>query len=84
MAGVNAVTGEGLAEALAGAQVVVDVANSPSFEDRPSWTSSRSPAVIVSPQKRTRVLVITSPCRLSAPTAFRKVVTFAQRRPRKI
>jgi uncharacterized protein YbjT (DUF2867 family) len=34
MAGVNAVTGEGLAEALAGAQVVVDVANSPSFEDK--------------------------------------------------
>lgn len=32
--GVNAVTGEGLAEALAGAHVVVDVANSPSFEDK--------------------------------------------------
>src|ERR1051326_7942445 len=32
--GVNAVTGEGLAEALTGAQVVVDVANSPSFEDK--------------------------------------------------
>lgn len=31
--GVNAVTGEGLSEALAGAQVVVDVSNSPSFED---------------------------------------------------
>src|SRR5262249_45809364 len=31
--GVNAVTGEGLARALAGAQVVVDVSNSPSFED---------------------------------------------------
>lgn len=31
--GVNAVTGEGLAEVLAGAQVVVDVANSPSFAD---------------------------------------------------
>jgi uncharacterized protein YbjT (DUF2867 family) len=31
--GVNTLTGEGLAEALAGAQVVVDVANSPSFED---------------------------------------------------
>lgn len=31
--GVNAVTGVGLAEALAGADVVVDVANSPSFED---------------------------------------------------
>ncbi|WP_194722085.1 SDR family oxidoreductase [Noviherbaspirillum malthae] len=32
--GVNTVSGEGLGEALAGAQVVVDVANSPSFEDR--------------------------------------------------
>ena len=32
--GVNALTGEGLAEVLAGAQVVVDVANSPSFEDK--------------------------------------------------
>ena len=32
--GVNAVTGEGLAGAPAGAQVVVDVANSPSFEDK--------------------------------------------------
>jgi len=32
--GVNAVTGEGLAEALAGAQVVIDVANSPSFEEK--------------------------------------------------
>ncbi|RUX25286.1 SDR family oxidoreductase [Mesorhizobium sp. M2A.F.Ca.ET.042.01.1.1] len=32
--GVNTVTGEGLTEALAGAQVVVDLANSPSFEDK--------------------------------------------------
>lgn len=32
--GVNALTGEGLAAALAGAEVVVDVANSPSFEDK--------------------------------------------------
>jgi uncharacterized protein YbjT (DUF2867 family) len=31
--GVNALTGEGLAGALAGADVVVDVSNSPSFED---------------------------------------------------
>jgi uncharacterized protein YbjT (DUF2867 family) len=31
--GVNTLTGAGLAEALAGAQVTVDVANSPSFED---------------------------------------------------
>ena len=32
--GINTITGEGLAEALAGADVVVDVANSPSFEDK--------------------------------------------------
>ncbi|MFC4116017.1 SDR family oxidoreductase [Nonomuraea zeae] len=31
--GVNTLTGEGLAEALAGASVVIDVSNSPSFED---------------------------------------------------
>lgn len=31
--GVNTLTGEGLREALAGAQVVVDVSNSPNFED---------------------------------------------------
>src|SRR5919198_1787598 len=33
--GVNTLTGEGLAEALQGAAVVVDVSNSPSFEDGP-------------------------------------------------
>lgn len=32
--GINAMTGEGLDEALAGTQVVVDVSNSPSFEDQ--------------------------------------------------
>jgi uncharacterized protein YbjT (DUF2867 family) len=36
--GVNTLTGEGLAEALTGAQVVVDVANSPSFEDQAAMT----------------------------------------------
>jgi uncharacterized protein YbjT (DUF2867 family) len=33
--GVNTLTGEGLAEVVAGAQVVVDVSNSPSFDDEP-------------------------------------------------
>ena len=32
--GINSITGEGLTEALNGAQVVVDVTNSPSFEDK--------------------------------------------------
>jgi len=32
--GVNTITGEGLKDALAGARVVIDLANSPSFEDK--------------------------------------------------
>jgi uncharacterized protein YbjT (DUF2867 family) len=32
--GINSITGEGLTEAMAGAQVVIDLTNSPSFEDR--------------------------------------------------
>ena len=32
--GVNTITGEGLKEAMAGAQVVIDLENSPSFEDK--------------------------------------------------
>ena len=42
---VNAFTGDGLAETLKGAQVVVDVANAPSWEDnslRPSVTAHTS------------------------------------------
>ncbi|MGA7996419.1 MAG: SDR family oxidoreductase [Bradyrhizobium sp.] len=36
--GVNTITGEGLDRVLSGAEVVVDVANSPSFEDRAALT----------------------------------------------
>ena len=32
--GINSITGEGLKEAMTGAQVVVDLSNSPSFEDK--------------------------------------------------
>src|SRR6516165_6484264 len=32
--GINSITGEGLKEAVAGAQVVIDLANSPSFADK--------------------------------------------------
>src|ERR1700676_1966248 len=32
--GINTLTGKGLKEAMAGAQVVIDLANSPSFEDK--------------------------------------------------
>jgi len=39
--GVNTVTSEGLVEALIGVDVVVDVANSPSFEDKAVMDSSK-------------------------------------------
>jgi uncharacterized protein YbjT (DUF2867 family) len=32
--GINSITGEGLKEAMAGAQIAIDLANSPSFEDK--------------------------------------------------
>ena len=32
--GVNTITGEGITEAVTGAQVVIDLANSPSFEEK--------------------------------------------------
>ncbi len=32
--GINSITGEGLKEAMAGTQIVIDLANSPSFEDK--------------------------------------------------
>jgi hypothetical protein len=40
--GVNTITGEGLREALAGAQVVIDLANSPSFTPFGSHVSVKS------------------------------------------
>lgn len=41
--GVNTLTGEGLAEVLQGASVVVDVSNSPRSRTGPSWSSSAPP-----------------------------------------
>ena len=46
--GVNTITGEGLAEALARAQVIVDLANAPAWEDQAFWSSSRPRAATCS------------------------------------
>ena len=53
--GVNTITGEGLKEALAGAQVVIDLANSPSFKTERFLISSRPPAATCSRQNPQRV-----------------------------
>ena len=50
--GVNAVTGEGLAEALRGANVVVDVSNSPSWADAGSAIAKASVAARRPPSAR--------------------------------
>jgi uncharacterized protein YbjT (DUF2867 family) len=52
--GVNTLTGQGLAEVVAGAQVVVDVANSPSFDDKPPWISSSPPDATCSRRRQPR------------------------------
>ena len=50
--GVNTITGEGLADALAGAQVVVDVATRPRLRTEPSWNSCKPQAATRLPPKR--------------------------------
>jgi putative NADH-flavin reductase len=80
--GVNAVTGEGLAQALAGAQVVVDVAH-PLGRTTQSWRSSRHQVATSSPRKLRPASTIMRRCRSSAPTACSRVVTSGPRWPRK-
>ena len=82
--GVNTLTGEGLAEVLTGAHVVVDVANSPSFEDKAVLEFFETGGRNLRPRKLTLAWDITSRCRLSALIAFLPVATSAQRWPRKI
>jgi len=69
--GVNTITGEGLKETLAGAQTVIDLANSPSFEDKAVLDSSRLPRATFSPRSSRRASGITSRCpssQLTEPT----------------
>ena len=79
--GINTITGEGLAAALDGASVVVDVSNSPNFEyiDGPRLLRDLDTA-ICSPRKRSRASATTSRCRSSAPGSWPRVAT-SRRRP---
>ena len=80
--GVNTITGEGLAEVLADAAVVVDVANSPTFEDQVAMdffqTAGRNlTAAEVGAGVRHHVAL-----RSSAPIACRTVAISAPSSPR--
>lgn len=65
--GVDLTTGKGLAHALSGIEVVVDVSNAPSFDDVPRSSSSKPPARTSSPRKPTRVYATTFRSRWWAP-----------------
>ena len=81
--GVNTLTGEGLAEVLGGAQVVVDVSNSPSFEDSAVLDFFTTSTTNLLAAEKAAGITTTSPCRWSAPKVCPRAATCAQRSPRR-
>ena len=81
--GVNTLTGEGLAEVLEGASVVVDVSNSPSFEDKAVMEFFRRPHATCWPLRPRPVWGTTSRYRWSGRTACRRAAISARRSPRR-
>ena len=81
--GVNTITGEGLAEALEGADVVVDVANAPVWEDAAVMDFFLTSTRTRWRRKRPPVSSITSCCRSSAPIGSRTAGTSGRRSPRR-
>jgi len=80
--GINTITGEGLRQAMAGAQVVIDLANSASFDDKACWNSSRPPAVTFSRRRPRRASGTMSRYPSSQPTG-RTTDISAPRSPRR-
>jgi NAD(P)-dependent dehydrogenase (short-subunit alcohol dehydrogenase family) len=81
--GVNTMTGEGLAEVMVGASVVVDVANSPSFEDRAALDFLKPPAATFSLPRRKPASGTISRFPSSAPRGFSRADTSAPKWPRR-
>jgi nucleoside-diphosphate-sugar epimerase len=71
--GVNTLTGEGLAEVLAGAQVVVDVSDSPSFEAKAALEFFTTSTGTSSQPRRQLVWAIMLRCPSSAQNVCRTV-----------
>ena len=81
--GVNTLTGEGLADVLKGADVVVDVSNSPSFEDAAVLSFfTRSTTNLLAAESAAGVRT-TSRSRSSERTGSPKAATCERRSPRK-
>jgi glutamate dehydrogenase/leucine dehydrogenase len=77
--GVNTLTGEGLAEALKGASVVVDVSNSPSFEDAAALKFFETSTRNLLTYERPQAWDITLRCRLWELSASPNTATSAQK-----
>ena len=76
--GVNSITGQGLADALKGASAVVDVTNSPSWEDAAVLKFFETSTRNLSPMERPRLSDITLRCRSSGRNVCSKAGTSAQ------
>ena len=81
--GVNTITGEGVKEAVAGAQVVIDLANSPSLRTRRCWSSSRPPAATFSRRRPPPASGTMSRSPSSEPTGRLTMAISAPRWPRR-
>src|SRR5467141_3156456 len=81
--GVNTLTGEGLAQVLNGAAVVIDVSNSPSFEDAAVLRFFETSTGNLLAAEAAAGVVITSRCRSWAATECRRAATSAPRSPRR-
>ncbi|MFC7644757.1 NAD-dependent epimerase/dehydratase family protein [Streptosporangium lutulentum] len=81
--GVNTLTGEGLAEVLKGASVVIDVSNSPSFEDTAVMEFFETSTRNVLAAEAAAASVTTSRCRSWAPSGCRTTATSRRRSPRR-
>ena len=80
--GINTFTGEGLKEAMAGAQVVIDLANSPHLKTRRCWNFSRPPVVTFSRRRQQRAAGTMSRYPSSEPTGQTMAIS-APRSPKR-
>jgi uncharacterized protein YbjT (DUF2867 family) len=81
--GVNTLTGEGLADVLTGAHVVVDVSNSPSFDDDPAMEFFTKSTANLEDAAKAAGLGTTSRCRSLVPTSYPRAGTGGRRSPRR-
>ena len=81
--GVNTLTGEGLAQVLTGAAVVIDVSNSPSFEDAAVLKFFETSTGNLLAAEAAAGVGITSRCRSWAATGCWRAAICAPRSPRR-